>query len=100
MKTEQTALGRLEANLARMAAEADRLAGEQQAVDPKRDLAVQSAAKQWLPATAGQFAALDAVARAAEALFKAHRLEMSAAAMGDRWRVLEAALNEWRGGVC
>jgi hypothetical protein len=54
----------------------------------ERDLAVQSAV----------FFKLGAVAMAAEALFKAHQLEMSAAAMNDRWRVLEAALNEWRAG--
>ncbi len=41
---------------------------------------------------------LTAVALAAEALFKAHRLEMSAAAMNDRWRVLEDALKAWREG--
>ncbi len=39
---------------------------------------------------------LTAVAMAAEALHAANQLEMSAAAMNDRWRVLEDALNEWR----
>jgi len=67
----------------------------------ERDLAVQTARN--TPETEQAYRSqrtrlLTAVAEAAEALFKAHRLEMSAAAMGDRWRVLEDALNEWRAG--
>ncbi len=41
---------------------------------------------------------LTAVAMAAEVLHAANQLEMSAAAMNDRWRVLGDALNEWRAG--
>ncbi len=55
---------------------------------PERDLTVRSAL----------FFKLGAVAQAAEALHAANQLEMSQAAMNDRWRVLEDALNEWRAG--
>ncbi len=41
---------------------------------------------------------LTAVAMAAEVLHAANQLEMSQAAMNDRWRALEDALNEWRAG--
>jgi hypothetical protein len=86
------ALVRLEANLDRMAAAAENLCESVQTArnTPETEQAYRRQRTRLLTA----------VAQAAEALFKAHRLEMSAAAMGDRWRALEAALNEWRGGVC
>ncbi len=65
----------------------------------ERDLAVQTATPETEQAYRSQRTRLlTAVAMAAEILHAANQLEMSAAAMGDRWQALETALNEWRAG--
>jgi len=80
----QTAISRLEANLARMAVEADRLARDEEA-------AVQAVVL---------IEKVQAVALAAEALHAGHVRDLPAYQMSGLWQALEDALNEWRAGKC